>query len=69
MNVDIENIVSKQQPLWRPINEVIKNSYFEETKLLPTTFLNQCRNNPNEPQNTPNEIRADFFNGCGTGVV
>ena len=39
----------------------IENSYYEETKLFPTTFLNQCRNNPNEPQNIPNEIKADLF--------
>ena len=47
MNVEIENIASKKQPFWRSIYEVIENSYFEETKLFPTTFLNQCRNNPN----------------------
>ena len=46
MNLDIENIASKKQPFWRPIYEVIKNSYFEERILFPTTFLKQCRNNP-----------------------
>ena len=44
MKVDIQNIASKKQPFWRPIYEVIENSYFEETKLFPTIFLNQCRN-------------------------
>ena len=29
---------SRKQPFWRPIYEVIENSYFEETKLFPTTF-------------------------------
>ena len=38
MNVDIGNIASKKQPFGRPINEVIENSYFEETKLFPTNF-------------------------------
>ena len=57
MNVGIENISSKKQPFWRPIYEVIENSYFEETKLFPTNFLNQCRNNPNEPHNISNEIK------------
>ena len=46
MNVDIENISSKKTS-WRSIYEVIDNSYFEVTKLFPTTFLNQCINNPN----------------------
>ena len=32
MNVDIDNIASKKQLFWRPIYEVIENSYFEETK-------------------------------------
>ena len=42
LNVDIEHISSKKEPFWRPIYEVIDNSYFEETKLFPTAFLNQC---------------------------
>ena len=58
MNVDIENIASKKQLFWTPIYEVIENSSFEETKLFPTTFLNQCKNNPNEPQNIPNEVKV-----------
>ena len=47
----------KKQPFWKPIYEVIENSYFEETKLFPT-ILNQCGNNPNEPQSIWNEIKA-----------
>ena len=69
MNVDIDNIASKKQPFWRPICEVIKNSYFEEAKLFPTKHFNQFRNIPNETQNIPNEIKAAFKNGYGTGVV
>ena len=69
MNECIEIIASKKQSFWRPIYEVIENSYFEETKLFPTTFLNQCKNNPNEHHNIPNEIKAVFKNGCLTGVV
>ena len=57
-NVDIENISSKKQPFWRSIYEVIENSYFEETTLFRTNNLNQCRNNPNEPQNIPSEVKA-----------
>ena len=39
-NVYSENISSKKQQFWRPIYEVIENSYFEETKLFPTIFKN-----------------------------
>ena len=60
INVDIENIASKKQPFWRTIYEVIDYSYFEIVKLCPTTFLNQCKNNPNEPQNIPSEVKASF---------
>ena len=38
LSIDIVNIASKKQPFWRPIYEVIENSYFEETKLFPTNF-------------------------------
>ena len=58
MSVDIENIASEEQPSWRPIYEDIENSYSEETKLFPTTFLNQCIYNPNETHNIPNEIKT-----------
>ena len=60
MNVDIENISSKRQCFWRQIYEVIENSYFEATKLFPENASDKCRNNPNESQNIPNKIKADF---------
>ena len=58
MNLDIENIASKKEPFWRPIYEVIDDSYFEVVKLFPTTFLDQCKNNPNITQNIPSEFKA-----------
>ena len=60
MNLDIEKISSTKQPFWRPIYEVIDDSYSGEVKLFPKRFLNQCRNKPNEPQNIPNEFKAAF---------
>ena len=60
MNVDIQNIDSKKQPFWRSIYEFIDDSFFEETKLFPTKVLNQCRNNANEPQNIPSEVKEAF---------
>ena len=47
MNVDIENISSKNQHIWRSINEFIDDSYFKVVKLFPTEFLDQYRNNTN----------------------
>ena len=69
MNVDIEKMASKKQPFWRPIYEAIGDSYFEETKLFPTKFSNQYKNNPNKIQNIPKEIRSALKNDYGTGVV
>ena len=57
MNVDIEKIASTKQPFWISIYEVIDDSYFEGKKIFPTTFRNQCRNNPNEPQNILSEVK------------
>ena len=68
MNLDIENISSKKQPFRRSIYKVINDSYFEETKLFPTEFLNQCIIIPNEPQNIPSEFKV-ASNGYGKGVV
>ena len=49
---------------------MIENSYFEETELFPTDFLDQCRNNPNEPQNIPNEIKAALKKWlCNRGCI
>ena len=38
MNVDIENIASKNQPFWRPIYEVIDDSYFGLVNLFQKYF-------------------------------
>ena len=40
MKVEIENIDNKKQLFWRPIYEVIEDSYFDETKLFPKKCLN-----------------------------
>ena len=56
-NVYIENVASEKQPFWRPINEIIENSYYEEN-IISNKCLNWCRNNTHEPQNILNEIKA-----------
>ena len=38
MNVEIENIASTNQKIWRSIYEVIYDSYFEVVKTFPKTF-------------------------------
>ena len=68
MNVDIGNISSKEQLFWRSIYEFIDGSYFGVTSFK-TLLLNQCRNNPNEPQKIPSEVKAALKNGYGTEVV
>ena len=60
MNLDIENIASKNHKIWRSIYEVIHDDYFKVVKLFPREFLNQCKNNRNEPQNIPSEVKAAF---------
>ena len=69
MNLDIENISSLNQQLWMSIYEVIDDSNFKVVKLFPTEFLYQCKNSKNEPQNIPNEVRADFKKGFEKWVV
>ena len=58
MDLDIENISSTSQQIWRSVYEVIYDDYFKALKFFPTECLNQCFKN--EPQNIPNEIKAAF---------
>ena len=55
-NVDVENIASRKK--WRPIFKGIDNSFFSATKLFPTEFQDQYRNNTNNTQNIPSEIKV-----------
>ena len=47
MNVNIEKKIGDKYM------KLLIIRFLKETKLFPTAFLNQCRNNPNEPQNIP----------------
>ena len=42
----------------RPIYKVIDNLFLAETKKYPTKLLDQCKNNPNKPQNLPSEVKV-----------
>ena len=54
---------------WRPIYKVVDYLYFAATKIFPTEFLDWYRNNSNNPQNIPYEIKAALKNCYGTGVI
>ena len=42
MNLDIENIASTSQWIWRSIYEFIHDDYFKSVKLFPTKFIDYC---------------------------
>ena len=54
MDLEIEKIASTSQQIWRSIYRVIHDDYFKAVKKIPELFLNQCKNDPNKPQNIPN---------------
>ena len=43
MNLDIENIASTRQHIWRSIYEFIHDNYFKAVKFFPREFLDQCK--------------------------
>ena len=43
INLNIENIASTSQNIWRSIYEVIGDLYFNVVKLFPTELLDQCK--------------------------
>ena len=61
INLEIENIASTNQEIWRSIYEVIHDNCFKAVKLFLSKLVNQCKYNPNEPQNIPNEVKSAFF--------
>ena len=44
----------------RPLYDVIDTSFFSSTKMFPTNILDQCKNNPNETQFLPSEVKVDL---------
>ena len=58
VNLDIEKISSTSKKNCISIYEVIYAYYFKVVKLFPSKLLNQCKINQNDPQNTPNEVKA-----------
>ena len=42
-NLDIENIDSTSQQIWRSIYEVIHDDYFKAVELFPAQYLDHCK--------------------------
>ena len=66
MNIDIENIntIEKRNKvytkLWRTIYEVIQQYIFKETDIFPGNFIKKCKNNANEAQFLPLEVKTNI---------
>ena len=43
--------------IWGPIYEVIDAPFFEETDIFPQTYLDLCKNNLNQPNFIPYEVK------------
>ena len=66
----MSKISPKAKKIWRPIYEVIHASFFEETNIFPKPFLELCKNNPNQPQFIPSDVKIVLKkNGYGTRVI
>ena len=63
MGQDIENIdtyetITKANiTQWRPIYEVIYEAYIKESNIFPDDFIRECKNNSNESQFIPSEVK------------
>ena len=42
---------------WRPIYEVIDESYIKGSKIFPDDFIKECQNNSNEAHDIPREVK------------
>ena len=66
MNIDIEDIKTfeirnKVNTIkWRILYEVIEEAYFKESGTFPDNFTKQCKDNANETQFIPNEIKNNI---------
>ena len=57
MKVDVENI-SNEKTYGDQYMKFFIFLFFEETNIFPPEFLDQCENNPNEPQFLPSEVKV-----------
>ena len=68
MNVDVENIGSNKQLRGTNILSDWKFIFWSK-KIFQTNIEEQCRNDPNEPQNVPYEIKEALKKGYVPDVV
>ena len=63
MGQDIENIKTYETitkvntTKWRPIYEVIDEAYIKESNIFPDDFIRECKNNSNEAQFIPSDVK------------
>ena len=70
MKIYVENIDKNINTTWRPIYEVIDAPFFEKTNIFPQYFLDLCKNNPNQPQFLPYDVKKRLENNVyGTSVI
>ena len=60
MDIDVNNIDTIYKNIWRNIYEEIDVNYFGEVKMFPKSFLDNCKNHPDDPQNIPTDIKIDI---------
>ena len=66
MNIDIENIntIEKRKSIytkqWRTTYEVIQPDLFKETDIFPDDFIKKCKDNANEAQFLPLEVKNNI---------
>ena len=66
MSQDIENIdtyenIAKVYIIqWIPIYEVIDEAYIKESNIFPDDFIRECKNNSNEAQVIPSDLKNNI---------
>ena len=68
MNVDVENIANNNNEIRDQYTKLLI-IHFCSNKTFPTELLDQCINNPNQPQKLTSEVKVALKNGYGTRIV
>ena len=57
-NIDTYETITKVNTIeWRPIYEVIDKAYIKESDIFPDGFIRECKNNSNEAQFIPSDVK------------
>ena len=66
MSQDVDNIdtyetrTKDNTKKWRPIFEVIDESYIKDSKISPENFIRDCKNNSNKARNIPRDVKNNI---------